>query len=172
MIDVSWKRMLLLLLVLVVKVVVQLLLLLLLQLLWMRLHRRRRLLNYDRRFADRLLFLLLVGFYFNRWRIGVGRDDRCSAGGGHFRYRNRRNHRMMRRRRKMWWWRIDGLQRTTSPGIDGHFVWWGLLLPCRRSAHVEHLSLSGMHVGWWWRMIRRWMLQMRRRLMMYQHATR
>lgn len=168
MIDVSWKRMLLLLLLLVVEVKVMVELLLLLQL-WMRLNRRRRLLNDHRRFADRFLLLLLVGFDFNRWRVGIGRNDRCSAGSSHFCCSswNRRDHRMMQRWRKMWWWRIDGLQRT-STGID-HFKG---LLPCRRSAHVEHLSLAGMHVGWWWRMIRRWMLEMGWCLMMYQHATR
>lgn len=151
----------------VVEVMVKLLLLLLQ--LQMRLHRRRRLLNDHRRFADRLLLLLLVGFDFNRWCVGIGRNDRCSTSSSHFRYsrRNRRDHRMMRRWRKMWWWRIDGLQRT-STGID-HFVG---LLPCRRSTHVEHLSLAGMNVCRWWRMIRRWMLQMGRCLMMYQHATR
>lgn len=125
MIDVSWKRMLLLLMLLVV--VEMMVELLLLQLLWMRLHRGRRLLNQHRRFADRFL-LLLVGFDFDRWRVSIGRNDRRSTGGSHFRCsrRDRRYHRMMRRRRKMRWWRIDGLHPRTRTGID-EFVG---LLPC------------------------------------------
>lgn len=85
MIDVSWKRMLLLLVLMLVvdEVMVELLLLQL----WMRLHRRRRLLNDHRWFTDRLLFLLLVGFNFNRWGIGIGRNNRRPACSSHFRCR-------------------------------------------------------------------------------------
>lgn len=97
------------------------------ELLRMRLvHWWRRLLNDDRRrllFADRLFLLLLVGFDFDRWRVGVGRNDRCSASSCHFRrswnrWNRRDHHRMVRGRWKMRWWRIDGLQRTASTGID------------------------------------------------------
>lgn len=73
------------------------------------------------RFADWFLLLLLVRFDFYRWRIGVGRDYRSSAGCSHFsccwNYWN--HHRMMWRRwRKMWWWIDNGLQRATGTSVD------------------------------------------------------
>lgn len=153
---------------LMVEVMVHLLLMLMLLLqLWMRLlHRRRRLLNHHRRRFYGLLLLLIVGWQFDRWRIGIGRNDRCSASSSHLSSRCL-NHRMMRRWRKMW--RIDGLHRTST----GIYHLMGLRLAGRRSDHIVHLPLAGVYVGWWWRMIRRRMLHMGRCLMMMKHhATR
>lgn len=92
--------------------------------LWMRLllndHRGWRLLKDHLllllRFADRFLLLLLVRFDLDRWGICQGRNDRSSAGSGHFRCGwNYWNHRVMRRRwRKMWWWIDDGLHWAAS----------------------------------------------------------
>lgn len=62
------------------------------------------------------------------------------------------------------WRSVDnGFQRTSSTGID-HF---------RGSAHVvQGWSLTGVHVRWRWRMIRRRVLQVGRCLMVHQQTTR
>lgn len=83
------------------------LLMLLLQL-RMRLNRRRRLLNEHRCFVDRFLLFLLIGFDFNRWSIGIGRNNWCAADRSHFCHGNCRA--MMRWWRKMGWSIDDGFQ--------------------------------------------------------------